>query len=115
MTVGSVLDIQVIQRLCLAFEGDSILALIDEYVASGMEWLSKLDTALDARDCQRARFCVHGLRSPSLSIGALGVAELATIDSNAANFWDAVQQLARLGPGELEAFREEARRVVRPE
>jgi hypothetical protein len=114
MTLDSVVDVQLIQKLRLAFDNEGLLALIDEYVAGGMEWLSKLDTALDARDCQRARFCVHGLRSPSLSIGALRVAELATIDSNAANFWDAVQQLARLGPGELEAFRGAARRVVRP-
>jgi len=114
MTADSVLDVQLIERLRRAFNDDGLLTLIDEYVTSGMDWLLKLNDALDTRDCQRARFCVHGLRSPSLSIGARRVAELATVDSTADNFWDAVQEVARLGPSELGAFRDEARRIILP-
>ncbi|HTH99811.1 MAG TPA: hypothetical protein VL752_02595, partial [Acidisoma sp.] len=105
-------DVQLIEKLRLAFGDDGLLILVDEYVAAGMEWLSKLNAAFEARDCQRARFCVHGLRSPSLSIGARGVVEFATVDSAEASFWDDVEQVVRLGRFELDAFRDEAQRLI---
>jgi hypothetical protein len=104
-------DQEVFQNLIESLGHEMLSGIVIDFGRDAQKWLKKMKDGVDAADAERIQFSIHGLRSASVTIGALELGRLTRLracEFALADYLHAVVDLLAVGLFEVERFQKDA-------